>query len=136
MFARESVARCLCLAAALCAGAGGARADSTKASQNVVPGSVRLFDTGSPSPEALSGSALGRRTGWVMLNGGDKAPVLTGDAVFLNDRVAVALRRGATGAELYSMRAAGAKFRACLRPMAGETAAGKLASPGIMHTSL
>ena len=84
---------------------------------------VRLFDTGATSADPLSPAALSQRSGWTQLPEDQVTHEFTGDVVFQNNRVAVALRRGARGAELYSAGANGWKERAVLVPV-GQAAAG------------
>ena len=63
---------------------------------------VRLFDTGATSADPLSAAALSQKSGWTQLPEDQVKHEFAGDAVFLNNRVALALRRGGRGAELYS----------------------------------
>jgi hypothetical protein len=87
---------------------------------------VRLFDTGAASAEPLSPAALSQRSGWTQLPEDQVSHEFAGDVVFQNNRVALALRRGARGAELYSAGAEGWKQRAVLVPVGqGETDPGK-----------
>ena len=87
---------------------------------------VRLFDTGAVSAGPLSAAALLLRSGWTQLPEDQVAHEFTGDVVFQNNRVAVALRRGGRGAELYSAGAEGWKERAMLVPVGqGATGLGK-----------
>ena len=88
---------------------------------------VRLFDTGAASANPLSAAALSQRSGWTQLPEDQVKHEFAGDAVFLNNRVAVALRRGGHGAELYSAGAEGWKERAVLVPVGqGPTDPGKM----------
>ena len=84
---------------------------------------VRLFDTGKPLAAALAADALGRRAGWTQVPAGRTDHAFEGDAVFLNNRLAVALRRGGAGAEVCSLGPKGATMRALLAPAAGAGAA-------------
>jgi len=77
---------------------------------------VRLFDTGAALRGPLSGEALSRRTGWTEVPEDDVAHKFKGDAVFMNGRIACVLRRGAGGAETYSIGSEGATKRAVLAP--------------------
>ena len=87
---------------------------------------VQLFDTGATSASPLSEAALLLRSGWTQLPEDQVAHEFTGDVVFLNNHVAVALRRGARGAELYSAGAEGWKERAALVPVGqGATGSGE-----------
>jgi len=75
-----------------------------------------LFDTGAALTDPLPSAALADKTGWVRL-GKDTAPgQLKGDAVLLNDRIAVVLRKGMAAAELYSHSTQGWQRRALLVP--------------------
>jgi hypothetical protein len=84
---------------------------------------VRLFDSGKASPVALSGEALTKRAGWTEIAEDQLAHKFAGDAVILNDKVALVLRRGATGAELYSLGPRAPAMRALLAPVAGTNTA-------------
>jgi len=88
---------------------------------------VRVFDTGRASRAPLSGEALSSRTGWTEVSEDDVTHKFKGDAVFINDRIACVLRRGAGGAEVYSIGPEGATKRAVLAP-AGVAKAGTLSS--------
>ncbi len=88
---------------------------------------VRLFDTVVSSSEPLPADALSRRDGWSEVPENEVAYGFKGDAVFCNDRLALLLRRGARGAEVYSVGPKGARMRALLAPVVG-TLTGKLAS--------
>jgi len=80
---------------------------------------VHLFDTGKPSRTPLTGEAIASRAGWTELEEDDAAHAFKGNAVFMNDRIAVALRRGAAGAEVYSLGPGAPVLRAVLAPAAG-----------------
>jgi len=84
---------------------------------------VRLFDSGTASPGALSGEALAKRAGWTELAEDQLVHKFAGDAVILNEKVALVLRCGARGAELYSLGPRAAVMRAVLAPVAGTNAA-------------
>lgn len=104
------------------------------ARESLVAAGVKLFDTQTTSAAPLAGSALARPTGWVKLAEDDTDHRFAGDAVLMNDRAAVVLRRGAAGAELYARGEAGFTLRACLAPRPGEGA--KLESVTIDENSL
>ena len=95
---------------------------------------VALFDTGARSPRAMPADALADRAGWRAVPRGAKAHAFQGEAVLANARLAVVLRRGASGAEVYAKSAKGWRRRARLVPLAGQEAglrpgvAGKLSS--------
>ncbi len=77
---------------------------------------VHLFDTAVSSPAPLAAAALAQRTGWLQLPEDETDHKFRGDAVLVNDRLAVVLRRGAGGAEVYSPDAQGWTLRAVLAP--------------------
>jgi hypothetical protein len=109
------------------AGAAGLALAQEKAQVVTADAGVRLFDTGATSADPLSPTALSRRSGWTQLPEDQVKHEFAGDAVFLNNRVAVALRRGGHGAELYSAGAEGWKERAALVPVGqGPTDPGKM----------
>jgi len=77
---------------------------------------VSLFDTGSPSPGPLAGQALSRKPGWTAVPEDQTEHRFAGDAVMLNDRLALVLRRHAPGAELYARHSSDFRPRATLGP--------------------
>jgi len=83
---------------------------------------VLLFDTGTTSPGPLSGGSLSTRTNWRLLPEEKTDHAFQGDAVILNSRLAVVLRRDGHGAEVYRRSAQGAALQAVLAPVsrAGE----------------
>lgn len=84
---------------------------------------VKLFDTRASSSAPLSGDALTKRAGWTRVPEDRVAHRFRGDAVLLNGRLAVVLRRNGPGAEVYSEGAKGVKRRATLSPAAGGSTA-------------
>ena len=96
--------------------------------------SVRLFDTVSPLPALSSDSVLSVKTQWADVPEDETSHNFRGAAVFANDRLAVALRRGGPGAELYSHGAKGLVLRALLTPSAGGPDA-KLTSVSIVENN-
>ncbi len=78
---------------------------------------VRVFDTPAPSAVPLSGEALSSRPAWTEVAEDDLAHSFKGDAVFMNDRLAVVLRRGAPGGEVYSLAPEGPLLRSVLVPV-------------------
>ena len=84
--------------------------------QQVAAVAVHLFDTAVSSPAPLAGAALAQRTGWLQLPEDETDHKFRGDAALVNDRLAVVLRRGAGGAEVYSPDAQGWTLRAVLAP--------------------
>ena len=91
------------------------------------PVAVRLFDTTKPSPEPLTAEALSERPGWVEVPEDDLGHPFKGDAVLLNNRMALVLRRRANGAEVYTLEPDGPALRTRLVP-AGDAPAGRLVS--------
>jgi hypothetical protein len=77
-----------------------------------------LFDTGSSSPSPLNAAGLASKSGWRVVPEDGLAHQFRGDAVFLNDRVIVVLRRRGAGAEVYCQTAAAPEMRAALLPLA------------------
>jgi len=78
--------------------------------------SVRLYDVGKPSAGPVSAASVARRPGWAQLAEEDANHAFAGGAALANNRLAVVLRIGAAGAEVYSLGPAGAKLRARLVP--------------------
>ncbi len=79
---------------------------------------THLFDTGTSSSVPLPCKVLSKRTGWTKLPEDEVAHEFKGDVVFMNDKLAVALRRGTCGAEVYSRRDDDFKMRGLLTPVA------------------
>jgi hypothetical protein len=77
---------------------------------------VSLFDTRTVSAPPLAATLLNSKPGWTRLAEDDTEHRFTGDAVLANDRMALVLRRGATGVELYARAAADFTLRARLAP--------------------
>lgn len=80
---------------------------------------VRLFDTGTPSSAPLPGPALSQRTRWTEVPEDTVTHSFQGAAVFMNDRLALVLRPGAPGAEVYSISSEGSALRTVLAPGGG-----------------
>jgi hypothetical protein len=92
-------------------------AESVK--QELATVGVRVLDTGAASPAPLAGEALSKRAGWAEVPEDNVTHAFTGEAVFMNDRAALVLRRGARGAEFYSIGHGDPALRAVLSPSAG-----------------
>ena len=88
-------------------------ADET-ADAEYLPGTpfTYLFDTGNSSPRPLSARALAGKDGWTLVPEDNTEHRFQGDAVLLNDKLSVVLRRKGPGAEVYSKTPAGPRFRA------------------------
>jgi len=84
---------------------------------------VALFDTGAASSTPLTATALSKRRGWSVVPHEAKARAFKGDAVLVNERLGVVVRRGAAGAEVHAKAESGWTLRAVLAPLArGESA--------------
>ncbi|HOY58136.1 MAG TPA: hypothetical protein PK640_08355 [Verrucomicrobiota bacterium] len=90
---------------ATCVAAVSARAEE------VIP-FTRLFDTSIASVQPLSDEAIAKRTGWTLVPEDKVDHPFSGDAVLVNDKLAVVLRKQGRGAEVYSRAANGLKNRA------------------------
>jgi hypothetical protein len=75
---------------------------------------TRLFDTGVASAAPLPNEAVSKRAGWQLVPEDNVTHLFTGDAVFLNDKLAVVLRKQGRGAEVYSKTASGFQHRATI----------------------
>jgi hypothetical protein len=91
---------------------------------------VQIFDTGSSSPSPLSAAALSKRTNWKLVPEDKTDYRFKGDIFLLNGKIAVAVRRKARGAEVYSIDPKGFTQRAELVPL------GKSASAGFSRAKL
>jgi hypothetical protein len=99
------------------------------------PPFTSLFDTATPSATPLPPEALNTRKGWTAIPEDTLAHTFTGDAVFMNDRVAVAIRRNAAGSEVYSRLPGGSKQRVELLPLGLDGATGTLSGLKIIENS-
>ncbi len=104
------------------------------AKEETTQAGVRVFDTGAPSAAPLTGEAFGRRDGWEEVAPGEAAHRFTGDAVVSNERLTLALRPGARGAELYASGPGSTRLRAVLAPLAGAQS-GELTSATLIENS-
>jgi hypothetical protein len=77
---------------------------------------VRLFDCNASSSAPLAGEALRARAGWTEVAEDGLTHRFKGDAVLMNESLAVALRPGAPGLEVYSLAPQGAVLRGVLAP--------------------
>ena len=77
---------------------------------------VRLFDTGRTADGPLAGAAIAKHAGWIEVSEDDTSHTFQGDAVLMNNRIALVLRRGAPGAEVYSRQPGAPVKRAVLAP--------------------
>jgi hypothetical protein len=102
--------------------------------QETAAAGVSLFDTTGSSATPLAADALAQRTGWQKLPEDQTEHKFRGDAVLMNDRLAVVLRRGAGGAEVYAPDARGWTVRAVLAPV-GEGPSASLTSVAIVDNA-
>jgi hypothetical protein len=100
------------------------------AREEIAAAAVTLLDSVQASPAPLAGQAIVARKGWAQVAEDATGHRFRGDAVLMNDRLVLVLRRGAPGAELYSQGPAGPVLRAVLAPAADEPA--KLAAVAIV----
>jgi hypothetical protein len=77
-----------------------------------------LFDTGTPASEPLTAAALASQAGWQQVPEDQLMHRFAGDAVCLNDRIVLVVRRHGQGAELYARTPGTLNFRALLIPLA------------------
>ena len=63
---------------------------------------TRLFDTGAPLAAKLNQESLAKRSGWRQIPEDTLPPGFTGDAVVLNDKLAVVFQKQRPGPEIYS----------------------------------
>jgi hypothetical protein len=73
---------------------------------------THLYDTGIPSMQPPADEAFAKRVGWTLVPEDKVDHPFSGDAVLLNDKLAVVLRKQGRGAEVYSRAASGLKHRA------------------------
>ncbi|MCE5229821.1 hypothetical protein LLG95_09525 [bacterium] len=98
------------------------------------PTMVRLFDTNKQSNAPLTAQTLDRPSGWTLVPEDNTTHTFTGDAVFMNDKLAVVLRKQSSGVEVHYKSAAGFKIAAGLAHM-NAAAADRLASFKIVENS-
>jgi hypothetical protein len=123
MSARTAV--CWMLACVLSATAGlGGSVGGAPAGSRAVSAAVRVFDTGAPSPAPLDPASVNKRADWTLVAAGEVEHRFAGDAVLLNGQLAVVLRPGGVGPEVYAFGPAGAVQRATLAPLALEAPGG------------
>jgi hypothetical protein len=79
---------------------------------------VRLFDTGTPSPKALEGRAIRSKSDWTEVPADTAEHAFTGDAVCMNDRLAIAFRRQGVGVEIYTLSSHGDEIQGAFVPLA------------------
>ncbi|MBM4042832.1 MAG: hypothetical protein FJ290_30455 [Planctomycetes bacterium] len=79
------------------------------AAEEAPPPTVRLFDTGTISPAPLAPEALAKREGWTQVAEGKTDRAFKGDAVAMNNCLALVVRRNGQETEMYSLAADGAR---------------------------
>lgn len=82
---------------------------------------TRLFDTGTSSVQPLADEIVVKRAGWTLVPEDQVEHRFSGDAVLLNDKLAVVVRKHERAVEVYSKAAAGLKHRATLAPVDGSS---------------
>ena len=87
------------------------------ARQEIAEMAVRVFDTGAPSLAPLRAEGLSARAGWAEVPEDTLAHAFKGATVLMSDRLALALRTGSSGAEVYSLKPGGAALRTVLAPV-------------------
>ena len=92
----------------------------TSAQEKDQPPFTSLFDTGASASEPLTSKALGQKTGWIPIPEDETKHRFKGDTVFLNNRLAIVLRKKGSGAELHSLSPDGYTLRAVLSPGAND----------------
>jgi hypothetical protein len=80
--------------------------------------STYLYDTGASSAGLRSAAKLDPKAGWTLVPEDNLTHKFRGDAVVLNDRLALVLRPAGTGAEVYGQTSRGPKYRVEISPRA------------------
>ena len=91
--------------------------------EEIAAAAVAVFDTGAASSAPLTGEVVTRKAGWTPLPEDAANVHFRGDAVLANDRLALVLRQGAQGAEVYGLGPKGPTLRAVLVPVGAEAGA-------------
>ena len=84
--------------------------------QEMIVSGVTLFDTATHSNEPLTGDLIAKRQGWTQVPEDSTSHAFKGDLVLMNNRLALVLRTGGAGAELYSIEPRRTVMRSVLRP--------------------
>ena len=69
---------------------------------------TRIFDTNASSGTPLQSSDISARAGWIAVPEDTVEYSFKGDAIMLNDRIAIAVRKSCSGAEVFSLSPEGA----------------------------
>ena len=104
------------------------------AQEEIATVAVRVFDTGVPAAQPWPGEALAKKEGWTQVAEDRLDHAFKGDAVLLNDHLALVFRRGAQGAEVYSTGPDAPAMRALLTP-AGAAGGATLSSFTIVENN-
>lgn len=79
--------------------------------------STRLYDTKSPAAQPYAGPSLDKPAAWALVPEETTTHTFAGDAVFMNDKIAVALRKQGPGVEVHYKTSTGSKIGAGLASM-------------------
>jgi hypothetical protein len=82
---------------------------------------ARLFDARAGVPERLTREALAAQSGWELVPEDNVGHRFSGDAILVNDKLVIVLRRQGRGAEVYAKTGGGPKFRAAVGHAASVT---------------
>jgi hypothetical protein len=77
---------------------------------------VALFDVPGQATQTLAPDAMAKQNGWTQVAEDDASHAFKGDVVLMNDRLAMVLRAGGPGAELYSVESQRIVLRSVIRP--------------------
>ena len=89
-------------------------ADETKPADVKAKTGLIVWDTGTPSKDALPSAQLAGKNDWTALAADQTLASFKGDAVLSNGRIAAVLRPGTTPRlEVYAVKANGSPFRGC-----------------------
>jgi hypothetical protein len=116
-FARTTVAGLVSVTLCLTLGAAAPPGQAASKATPRTPFS-HLFDTGTPASEPLTAAALASQVGWHQVPEDQLTHRFAGDAVCLNDRIVLVVRRHGQGAELYARTPGTLNWRALLIPLA------------------
>jgi hypothetical protein len=126
--------RILCTSLALVLAGAALQAAEPTSGPGPAAAGVQLFDTAIAPAAALPGETIAQRKDWAQIPEEKTDHRFTGAAAVVNDRLALVLRPGAPGAELYSQSPDGPVLRALLMPL-GPSPGSKLATVTIAENS-
>lgn len=81
------------------------------------PSLTRLYDTKSPSAQPYAGPSLDKPAAWALVPEETTTHTFAGDAIFMNDKIAVVLRKQGPGVEVHYKTSTGFKIGAGLANM-------------------